>query len=119
MAKFYGVIGYGEVEETSAGVWEEVITERAYKGDILRNTRRWENGQQLNDDLAINNSFSVVADAYAYQNFFAMRYLVWMGTSWKITNVEVQRPRLLLTVGGRYNGPNGASKPSRGHARVY
>ena len=72
MAKFYGVIGYGEVEETSAGVWEEVITERAYKGDILRNTRRWENGQQLNDDLTINNSFSVVADAYAYQNFCEM-----------------------------------------------
>lgn len=107
MAKFHGVIGYSETKELpdAPGVWEEVITERFYRGDVIRNTRRWENGEHLNDDLNINNSFSIVADAYAYNHFFAMKYISWMGARWKITNVEVQRPRLILTIGGVYNGP--------------
>lgn len=105
MAKFSGMIGYGETTDTGDGVWAEAITERPYYGDVLRNTRRYENGSGLNDDLVLNNQLSIVADAYANQHFFAIRYVRWMGALWKITNVEVQRPRLLLTVGGVYNGP--------------
>lgn len=104
MAKFYGVIGYAETVETAPGVWTEVITEHNYSGDVIRNTRRWETGEHLNDDLIINNILSIVADPFAYQNFYAMRYIKWMGASWKITSVEVQRPRLILTIGGIYNG---------------
>lgn len=104
MAKFYGIIGYAETKETSPGVWGEEITERNYAGDIIRNTKRWQPGDKLNDDLVINNLFSIVADPFAYQNFHTMRYIKWMGASWKITSVEVQRPRLLLTIGGVYNG---------------
>ena len=103
MAKFYGQIGYAETKETAPGVWREVITERTYTGDVLRNTRRWENSENLNDNLNVNNLISIVADAFAYQNFFAIRYIVWAGSKWKITNVEVQRPRLILTIGGVYN----------------
>lgn len=103
MPKYCGVVGYVETVEKVLGVWEEQAVERVYRGDILRNTRRWENGQGLNDNLTINNQFSIVADAYAYEHFFAMRYISWMGTLWKITNVEVQRPRLILTIGGVYN----------------
>lgn len=104
MAKFYGAIGYAETIEKTPGVWEEQITERNYSGDVIKNTRRWQAGENLNDDLIINNIFSIVADPFAYQNFFAMRYISWMGALWKITNVEVQRPRLILTIGGIYNG---------------
>ena len=82
-----------------------MTTERDYRGDVLRNTRKWENGEHLNDDLNVNNQISIVADAYANENFFAMRYISWMGAYWKITNVEVQRPRLILTIGGVYNKP--------------
>ena len=106
MAKFYGEIGYAETVETTPGVWIESITERNYSGDVVRNTRRWQSGENLNDDLIINNLFSIVADPFAYQNFHAMRYIKWMGASWKITNVEVQRPRLILTIGSLYNGPS-------------
>lgn len=105
MAKFYGVIGYVETKETSPGIWQEAITERSYYGDVTRNTRRLENGENLNDDVNVNNLISIVADAYAVQNIFAIRYAKWMGASWKVTNVEVQRPRLILTIGGVYNGP--------------
>ena len=103
MAKFYGSIGFAETTEVAAGVWEEVITERSYMGDILRNTRRLEPGEDLNDNLVINNQISIIADPFANQNFHAMKYVKWMGASWKITNVEVQRPRLLLTIGRVYN----------------
>lgn len=105
MAKFYGVIGYAETVETAKGVYSEEITKRKYYGDIQRNMKRIENGENLNDNIAVNNSISIVADAYAYQNFFAIRYVEWMGARWKVTNVEVQHPRLILTIGGVYNGP--------------
>lgn len=113
MAKFYGAIGYGHSVEVTPGVWDDVITEKKYYGDVVRNTRRLQEGEKVNNDLSVNNSISIVADAYASENFFAMRYIVWAGTYWIISNVDVQRPRLLLELGGVYNGPTfGASDNS-------
>lgn len=106
MSRFFGTVGYSETTETTPGVWTEVVTERQYYGDITRNTRRWERGEHLNDDIDINNMIEIVADAYAYDHFFAIKYVKWMGALWRVTNVEVQRPRLILTVGGVYNGTN-------------
>lgn len=105
MAKFYGVIGYAETKETSPGVWVEDITERKYYGDITKNSRRLNGGENLNDNLTVTNIISIMADAYAYENFFAIRYVEWMGARWKVSTVEVQRPRLILNLGGVYNGP--------------
>ena len=103
MAKFYGAIGYTDTIETAPGVWEEAFVEHNYSGDVIKNTRRWQSGENLNDDLNINNTISIVADPFANQNFHKMRYIKWMGSYWKITNIEVQRPRLILTIGGVYN----------------
>lgn len=103
MAKFYGEIGFVRTEENVPGVFEETYVERPYYGDVIKNARRWENGGQLNDDLSLNNTVSIVADDFAIQNLFAMRYVQWMGAAWKITNVEIQRPRIILTIGGVYN----------------
>lgn len=112
MAKYSGKVGYGPNSvETKPGVWEEVIVERQYVGDILRNTRRLQSGESVNDDLSVNNMISIVADPYANENFFAIRYVQWMGTLWKVTEVEVQSPRLLLRLGGKYNGPIPPSTP--------
>lgn len=111
MAKFYGTIGYAVTEETSPGVWEEKIAERFYFGDVLRNSYRKENSGHLNDNININNQISLVCDAYAYEHVSAMRYVSWMGSLWKISSVEVQRPRLILEIGGVYNGDtSGASR---------
>lgn len=104
MAKFYGSIGYADTLETSPGVWEEQITERQYYGDLIRNTRRLESSGNLNDNINVSNEISIVADPFANQNFHLMRYVEFMGTKWKISNVEVKYPRLILTVGGVYNG---------------
>lgn len=104
MAKFYGEIGYGESVETAPGVWEDVITERKYFGDVLRNTRQLESGDKVNNDLSVSNSVSILADGYANEHFFAMRYIKWAGSLWTISDVEVQSPRLILKLGGVYNG---------------
>lgn len=103
MAKFFGKIGYAETQQTSPGVWEEEITEREYFGDITRNTRRLQTSGNINDNIVVTNEISIVADPFANQNFHAMRYVEFMGTKWKISNVEVQYPRLILTLGDQYN----------------
>ena len=104
MAKFYGKIGYAELKETIPGIWEEQIIEREYRGDLIRNTRRMQTAETLNDDINISNEISIVADPYANQNFHSMRYVEFMGIKWKISNVDVQYPRLILSIGGIYNG---------------
>jgi hypothetical protein len=105
MAKFYGVIGYGEAVETVPGVWKDRIVEFNYYGDVVRNTRHLQEGENLNNDLTVGNSISIVADAYANEHFFAIRYIKWAGALWTVSDVEVQSPRLLLRLGGVYHGP--------------
>ena len=104
MAKFYGTIGYVNTVETEPGMWEEHKTERQYSGELVKNTRRLESSGGVNDNINISNEVSIVADPYAYENFHAMRYIKFMGAKWKISNVEVRYPRLILTIGGVYNG---------------
>lgn len=103
--KYCGMIGFADTVETAKDVWTEIITERMYYGDVVKNTKRYDTTENLNDDINIRNNFSIIADPFAYDHFFNMRYIHWMGSRWKITNIEVQRPRLVLTVGGVYNGP--------------
>jgi hypothetical protein len=100
MAKFFGKIGYAVSKDVRPGVWDGEITEREYFGDLIRNTSRYQTSDKLNDDINISNEISIVADPFAYQNFHAMRYVEFMGEKWKISSVEVQYPRLILTVGG-------------------
>lgn len=104
MNKFYGKIGYAISEETVPGVWVERIVERSYYGDVIRNIRRLQSSENLNDDINISNEISIVADAFANQNFHSMRYVEYMGTKWKVSSIEVKYPRLILSIGGVYNG---------------
>lgn len=111
MAKWYGAIGYAVPTEVRPGVWEDVITERNYFGDILKNRRRTEPADKLNDDISLNHQISIVADPFALNSIQLMRYVTIMGAKWTITELEIQQPRLILTIGGVYNGPepSGAS----------
>lgn len=103
MARFYGKVGYAETVETAPGVFKEKIVPRNYYGDVTRIIRRWSDSDNLNGNLSINNSISIVADAYAYSHFSAIRYVEWMDQRWKVSSVEVERPRLILTLGEVYN----------------
>lgn len=105
MAKYFGAVGYAENVEVRPGVYEDVITEREYYGDIIRNSRKLSEGETLNNDLTVGNSISIVADAYAYEHFFAIRYIKWAGSLWTVSDIVVERPRLVLRLGTVYNGP--------------
>lgn len=105
MAKWFGVIGFGESREVRPGVWRDEITERTYRGDLVRNTRRLQTADQLNDNITITNEISIVADPFVNGHIHEMRYASFAGTKWKITNVDAsQRPRLILTLGGEWHG---------------
>ena len=115
MAKFYGLIGYVETVETEPGLWEETVVEKPYYGDLVRNYSKHEASGGVNDNINIANEISIVADPYATEHFFAIRYVKFqlpkLGGIWKVTNAEVAYPRLILTIGGVYNGDSsGASK---------
>ncbi len=111
MAKWYGKVGFIVSKETTqpgsrlgTGVWVDKTVERNYYGDFSRNIRRLSGPSKINDDLAINNELSIIADPFAYENFHAIRYVEYMGTKWKVSSVEVQYPRLTLWFGEVYNG---------------
>lgn len=104
MAKWYGKVGYVETIETAPGVWEEKVTERPYFGDSIRNTRLLQSSGGVNDNINIGNQISIVADPYAVDHINDMRYVEFQRSNWKVTTVDVQHPRLILTIGGLYNG---------------
>lgn len=116
MAKFFGDIGYGVTTETAPGVWQDVIIEKKAYGDVLNNSRRLVQAPrrisptgEVNDDITISNTISVLADAYSVEHYFAIRYIVWAGVRWIVQSVHVESPRLSLSLGGVYNGPTPAT----------
>lgn len=109
MAKYYGSVGFAVTEESeeSPGDWEAKIVERKYYGEVIRRRRTWNPTSNLNDDISISNEISILADPYAYQNLGEIRYVTWHGTKWRVTSIDVDRPRITLTIGGVYNGDTG------------
>lgn len=102
MAKYYGKIGYGVTEEVKPGVWKRTITERNYYGNVIRNNRRLQSSGNLNDNITISNEISIVADPYAYNNFHNILYIEYAGSKWKVSSIDVQLPRLVLSLGEVY-----------------
>lgn len=112
MARFHGEIGFLKTvekdPENHPGVWVEELVKRNYYGDVLSNSRRWDQNGNLNENLVINNRISIVADSFIKANFGAMKYVKWQGINWKITNAEIEYPRIILTIGGEYHEPEQA-----------
>ena len=104
MAKYYGKIGFVKEVEKSPGVIIQDKTERLYKGNIIHNRRRYETSDKINDDVNINVSISIISDSYAIDNIYAIKYVSWMNNLWKVTDIDIERPRITLTLGGLYNG---------------
>jgi len=108
--KFYGPIGYGIPKETSPGVWTDEIVERNYSGDVLKNYKTSSPGESTNDNINVNNSLSIISDPFAMQHFHTIKYVRWLGAVWKVSQVDAtQYPRLILTIGGVYNGETAAT----------
>ena len=104
MGKWFGKIGYAVTAETEPGLWEDTIVEREYYGDMISDRRKRQTSGEVNDNINLANVISIIADPFAYENCSCMVYAEIMGAKWKITDIEVQYPRLILTIGGVYNG---------------
>lgn len=104
MAKFSGNIGYAIQIETVPGVWIDQIVEKSYRGDYILNQQRWQKSEGVNDNLYLDNSISIIADPYAYLNLGFMKYVIIGANKWKITSLAINRPRIVLQIGGIYNG---------------
>lgn len=102
--KFYGAVGFVEVQETRPGVKKLVPAEHMYSGDVYRRSIRYTGGDSVNDEITPSQQISILADPYAREHMASMRYVKWMGTPWKISDISVEYPRLILTLGGAYNG---------------
>lgn len=100
--RYYGKIGYFDTVETKPGLFEQKLTFRTYKGDVLRNTKR-NQLSNVNDNITLTNSISIVADPYARDHFFQIKCAKWQGALWEVTSVDVQFPRLILELGGVYH----------------
>lgn len=110
MGKYSGFIGFAENREVEPSIWEDVITERHYYGDIVRNVSRYNQNNTLSGENLITNSFSIMGDTFAFQNYTKIRYLTWQHTRWVVTSIEEQYPRLIMNIGGIYNGPTPKSR---------
>lgn len=104
MSKWFGKIGYAFTGKIEPGVFGDKITERSYYGDMTSDRYKRQNTSNVNDDLVLSNVISILADPFAEKNYSHMAYVEIMDTKWKIANVEIQYPRLILTVGGVWNG---------------
>ena len=103
--KYCGLIGFAQTIETAPSVWEEIITEKRYFGDVKRVIKRYHDGENLNDNITYSNSIEIVADPFVRDNLQNLRYVTWNGSKYSISNIQVNYPRFILEIGGVYNGP--------------
>lgn len=106
MSKFFGNIGFTKAveEPEGSGIYKNKIVVKKYRGDILRNIQRSDSNSVIIDNVTLSNQLSIVSDPYIRENVGFIAYAEYMGTRWKVTSIEVKYPRLLLTLGGIYNG---------------
>ena len=104
MAKFYGAIGYIVQVKTGPGVWEDKEVEKIYRGDVILNQQRWQKSEEISDNFNLDNSISILADEFAYDNIGYIKYIVYRGTKWCVQSLSINRPRIVLQIGGLYNG---------------
>lgn len=106
MAKYYGKIGFASCEETptGSGIWVDDITTRQYRGDILNTSYRWQQGQEINSNATVSQRISIISDSYVLNNIPSIKYIEFLGALWCVASIEIQRPRIILTLGGIYNG---------------
>lgn len=110
--KYYGRVGVSVSQETVPGVWEDTITEEYLYGDVIRDIHRNDSSGEVNDNLGISNTISVLASPFIMGHVQSIRYIEWLGSLWKVTSIDVQPPRLILSLGGVYNGSTAAPSES-------
>ena len=104
MAKFAGLVGYVTQKESESGVWLPETVERKMRGDVIRAASSFNANEKVNEDIILQQRISLVGDPYAFANFTGLKYVTYLGVKWKVLSIEVNRPRLVVTLGGVWNG---------------
>lgn len=102
--RYFGKVGFGIPTDLGDGVWSDDMIERAYKGVINNAVQSVQESDKVNDDVRLQHRIEIMADAFAQENYSRIKYVELTGSLWTVQSVEIQRPRLLLTVGGPWNG---------------
>lgn len=114
MDKFIGMIGFVSNVEIEDGITEDEVTERKYRGDILKNNQRFNTTNTTSGEIKISNRFSIIADSYAFDHIADIRYLTWRGNRWIVEYIDIEYPRLVMSIGGLYNGPQAGTAEDSG-----
>lgn len=104
MGKTMIKVGFGKNNEVEQDIWDDEITERPYRADIISNNRRFEQMDTLSGGVQISNQFSVVGDSFLFDHLEDIRYVRYKNTNWIPTTNEAY-PRVTFQLGGLYNGP--------------
>lgn len=112
MAKYFGKVGYAVQvpKEEGSDIYVEQIVERDYYGDVERDISHWQGSEYVNDDVKLNCQISIVADSYALANAYNIRYVTYLNSKWKVSAIEVRRPRLVLNIGSVYHEQGGSDQ---------
>ena len=103
--RYSGKIGYAVQTETSPGVWEDTITERAKLGTVKQRTEALDSGSSVLPEYRTTTSVSVLCDGVLKENYDNLRYLSHLGKNWVIASAVMEWPELILYIGEVYNGP--------------
>lgn len=105
--KYSGIIGYVITYEDpeAPSVYRTKFVKRKAKGDVLDLSTRWQKDKDsTNDDIVLSKKISIIMDPFVAKNFSYIRYVTYMGVKWRVESATPQYPRIVLTLGGVYNG---------------
>lgn len=98
------VLGFSEKnKEVRPGVWKMQPEEVTHRAKLLTYNKDYDSGEEVNDDLKLRNRYEIVMKdkKLDYQD---MRYVIVKGTKWKVSALEFLEVRIIITLGGVYNG---------------
>jgi hypothetical protein len=98
MARFAGFVGYVTQVESVPGVWSPVENPKYMRGDVIRQSSTSQNG-----DISLNHRVSLIGDSYTFNNYYNIKWVEIGSAKWSVTSVEIQRPRVIITLGGLWN----------------
>lgn len=104
MARFAGLVGYVTQEETSPGIWSSVEKSVMMKGELIRQSSNNRDAGKVNSDITLNHRVSLMGDSYSFDNYYNIKWVMVDKVKWEVSSIEIQRPRLILAIGGLWNG---------------
>lgn len=104
--KYSGLAGFEKKHnEVRPGVLQNQIKEVRIKGDVI-NYGHSLNPTQGSDqqDVHIRNRLSIVMNPYLRDNFSSLVYVIFMNVKWEVSSFTINGPRVIIDLGGVYNG---------------